>query len=136
MEIENAWYRISAKALIYNAEWKVLLCREESGLWDFPGGWLDHGEYVETCIKRELYEEMGLKVMHICSTPKVFVTAHKPKSTSRPWISNICYEVQVQDFEFTPSDECVEIWFFSPQEILELDTIVNAQVIAKELMKI
>lgn len=136
MEIKNGWYRISAKALIYNDEWKFLLCKEDNGTWDLPGGGLDHGEYVLDCITRELHEEMGIDVVTIDPIPKVFIATHKPESKSRPWISNICYEVKVKDFEFTPSDECVEIGFFFPEEVSNLNAIVNVQEVAKELLKI
>lgn len=136
MEIKSGWYRISAKALIYNEEGKFLLCKEEDGTWDLPWWGLDHWEYVLDCITRELDEEMGIEVISINPTPKVFIAAHKPSSKSRPWISNICYEVKVKDFNFIPSDECVEIWFFSPEEVEDINAIINVREVAKELLKL
>ena len=130
-DIDNWWYRISVKALIYNEEWKILLCKEYNWVWDIPGGWLDHWEKPEVCIDRELEEEMWLKVDDINQDPCYFITAHKPTSKTRPWIANICYEVKVKDLDFTPSKECVEIWFFSPEEISELNTIINVKKLAK-----
>lgn len=136
MNIENAWYRISAKALIYNDDWKFLLCKERSGSWDLPWGWLDHGEDAHDCLRRELKEEMWLEVIDINPSPKVFVTAYKPQSSTRPWISNICYEVNVKNIDFTPSDECIEIWFFSAEEIKNIDVIPNVREVAEELLKL
>lgn len=129
--IENSWYRISIKALIYNEEWKFLLCREKNGTWDLPWGWLDHGEQASICLIRELHEEMWLKVTAISKEPKYFITAHKPNSTTRPWVANICYEVEVTNLDFTQSEECVEIWFFTAKDIPHINVLENVKELAK-----
>jgi len=133
MEVKQAWYRISVKALIYNKKWEFLLCKEDNWVWDIPGGWLDHGEKHNVCIKRELQEEMWLEVTHIDKNPKYFITAHKPQSKNRPWVSNVFYEVKVKDLDFTPSDECVEIGFFNKNSIEGINTIINVKEFIKEL---
>ena len=125
MEVKNCFYRISVKALISNEEWKVLLCKESSWKWDFPWGWLDHWENSIICLERELKEEMWLESTFISQNPKYFITAHKPESKTRPWIANIFYEVKVKNLDFISSDECVEIWFFSFEEIKKLDILPN-----------
>ncbi len=132
--IENGWYRISAKALIYNEKWEFLLCKEDNWVWDIPGWWLDHWENPISCIKRELKEEMWLVVTHIDTKPQYFITAHKPQSKTRPWIANICYKVKVKNLDFTPSKECVEIWFFSPEKIKEIEAIINVVELSKEML--
>ena len=94
MEIQQAWYRISVKALIYNEKWEFLLAKENNWTWDIPGWWLDHWENFDVCIKRELQEEMWLEVVWIDKNPKYFITAHKPESKTRPWLANVFYEVK------------------------------------------
>ena len=37
----------------------------DNGVWSFPGGHLEFGESWESCIKREVEEETGLKVKQI-----------------------------------------------------------------------
>ncbi len=133
MEIQKAWYRISIKALIYNDKWDFLLVKENNWLWDIPGWWLDHWENYDSCLKRELYEEMWLKVISINKTPKYFITAHKPESKTRPWLANIFYEVKVEDFDFKPSNECIEIGFFNVNTVKNITTIINVKEFVKLL---
>jgi hypothetical protein len=72
-------------------------------------------------------------VTHIDKNPKYFITVHKPQSKTRPWVSNIFYEVKVKDLDFIPSDECVEIGFFNKDSIEGLNTIVNVKEFVKGL---
>ncbi len=133
MEIKQAWYRISVKALIYNDLGEFLLCKEDNWLWDFPGGGLDHWEKTEVCIKRELQEEMWLETTEISKNPKYFITAHKPESKNRPWLANIFYEIKVKNLDFTPSDECVEIGFFNKNSIKKINTYINVKEFLKNI---
>jgi len=46
---------------------KILIARRKSGKciganWEFPGGKLEEGETLEECLKRELKEELDIKV--------------------------------------------------------------------------
>jgi hypothetical protein len=76
---------------------------------------------------------MWLEVINISENPKYFITAHKPQSKTRPWISNIFYEVKVKNLNFTPSSECVEIGFFNKNSIENINTIVNVKEFFKGL---
>lgn len=134
-KIENWWYRISVKALIYNTKGEFLLCKESNWTWDLPGWWLDHNENPITCLKRELKEEMWLVTINIEDKPLYFITAYKPTSKSRPWLANICYKTEVENLDFTKSDECVEIWFFDTKSAKKLNLIVNVIELINEMEK-
>lgn len=112
-DIPNCFYRISVKALILDDKKRFLLALEDNGFWELPGGGLDFGETVQDCITREVKEEMGLKVTKIRKQPSYFVTA---LNTDGRWKSNVIYDTTVKDLNFRPSEECVEIKFFTKAE--------------------
>ncbi len=43
-------------------------------------------------------------------------------------IANILYETKLQNFDFKPSKECIEIGFFTLEEAKKLETYPNIQV--------
>ncbi len=66
---ENDTFYLGAKALIHNSEGKILLLQRDpnrlkktrGACWDLPGGRVQKNESVESALKREVYEETGLK---------------------------------------------------------------------------
>lgn len=128
-------YRVSVKALIYNEEWKFLLSKESNGRWDIPGGWLDHGENPLDWLKREIKEEMWLEIITIKREARYIFSAYRATSKTHDWVINICYEVKLKNLEFMSSDECVEIWFFTPEEAFKLDLFENVEVLCQEMLR-
>lgn len=68
-----------AAAALVDSEGRVLICqrpqgKQLAGLWEFPGGKVEHGETPEECLIRELDEELGIKVTHACLAPFVFAS--------------------------------------------------------------
>jgi len=57
-----------AAGVVRDAEGRVLLARRhvgthQGGLWEFPGGKLEPGEPVLEGLRRELLEELGIRVL-------------------------------------------------------------------------
>lgn len=55
-----------AAAVIFRHD-RVLICRRAAGeklagCWEFPGGKIEKGESPQSCIEREIYEELGVSV--------------------------------------------------------------------------
>jgi hypothetical protein len=61
--------------------------------------------------------------------------AHKPESKKRPWIANVCYKTIVKDLNFKKSDECVEVAFVSPKKMLQMNTIENVKILARQMLE-
>ena len=54
--------KITTRALIFNSENKLLTVQHHgSDFWALPGGKVDEGEDLKTCLKREIFEELGIK---------------------------------------------------------------------------
>lgn len=122
--IPENFYRTSIKALILDAEWRFLLNKEANWEQELPGWWLDFGETPATCLEREIKEEMWLDVIYVSSEPKYFTATQHTK-----WhrIANILYEVKVNNLDFTPSDECTEVRFFTADEAKKENIFKNIE---------
>ena len=62
---EKPWIRVAAALM--EQEGRYLITRRNKGvhlggMWEFPGGKCETGESFETCLKRELYEELGVEI--------------------------------------------------------------------------
>ena len=126
-DIPNGFYRVSIKALILDETGKKFATiLEHRGWWELPGGGLNWGESPEACLKRELQEEMGLTVIKIAPSPSYYLIG---KNMKDKWTLNLVFEVKVKDLKFTPSEECFELKFISPEEV----SSINAFRTVKEL---
>jgi 8-oxo-dGTP diphosphatase len=57
-----------AVAVIYDSHRNILITKRpaaahQGGLWEFPGGKIEPGEDIETALKREILEELGIQVL-------------------------------------------------------------------------
>lgn len=116
--IPERFYRVSVKALILNeARDKFLICQEDNGKWELPGGGLDWGADIKSELTREIQEEMGLVTTWIADRPSYFFTFSFERSNG--YGANVIYETTVADLDFTPSEECVEIAFVNRETVTD-----------------
>lgn len=57
-------YRVTIKAIIL-VQNRLLLVKEDTDLWDLPGGGIEHGESLAEALRRELIEEIGIDVAQV-----------------------------------------------------------------------
>jgi len=70
-------------AALFDADGRVLLAQRPvgksmAGLWEFPGGKIEAGETPEAALKRELQEELNIKVNETRLKPLHFTSHHYP----------------------------------------------------------
>ncbi|KXJ99040.1 MAG: RNA pyrophosphohydrolase [Parcubacteria bacterium OLB19] len=129
IEVPECYYRVSVKALILNeTRDKFLLCEEESGVWELPGGGLDWGVTPQEDLPREISEEMGLRVLKVADNPSYFITDQTLRR--KQWIVNVIYETTVENLHFTPSDECINIRFVNRDDIQEMNVFPTVKQLA------
>ena len=127
MQLPEACYRTSVKALILDEDGRFLLQRESNGKWEMPGGGLDHGESVEDGLRREVMEESGLTITKMAAQPSYFVT----KKYKETWKSNVYYVCELENLDITPTEECEGVRFFSVEETDEVELFPIIQEFVK-----
>lgn len=56
-------HSVSVAGVVVDSEGRALVTRRrDNGRWEAPGGVLEHGETIDDGLRREVYEETGLKV--------------------------------------------------------------------------
>ena len=126
LNFPDAFYRVAVKGL-YVRDGKVLLVHDYTGRsdtdpspeWELPGGGVDFGETFQDALKREVQEEMGLTVTWMDDRPTyIWTTRHgSGKGMDWYWVCSVFFRFDVEDLDFTPTDECREIRFFSKEEL-------------------
>ena len=131
-KVPNCFYRISIKALVLNdSRDKFLITKEDNGKWELPGGGLDWGETPHSDLPRELKEEMGLSASWIAEHPSYFLTVpHATKSGL--WVCNVLYETELENYDFTPSDECVAIDWINKDNAEQFDLFPNVPLLVQQ----
>ncbi|TVQ17074.1 MAG: (deoxy)nucleoside triphosphate pyrophosphohydrolase [Bacteroidetes bacterium] len=85
-----------------------------AGKWEFPGGKIEKGETSETCLRREILEELAIGITITASLPAF--THHYPDRT-------ICLHPFVCSYNGAPviAGEHQKIVWLAPEEIPKLN---------------
>ena len=116
MTIESPFYRVSVKALVFDAERRLLVVQERNGLWEVPGGGWEHGETLEECVRREVDEELGAHVRTI-DRSQIVPCAGRGHRYHR---IQLALRVQLEDGELIPGDGMQATRYVTREEFAEL----------------
>ena len=111
--------------IIENDKGEILLVRRGiepfKGMWDLPGGFIQPGETFEESVKRELQEELSVKVeliKIIDGYNDIYIYESKEQKIVSP---TICFVVAVKVVSgtLTPGDDITECKFFPKNTVLK-----------------
>lgn len=84
------------------------------GLYSCPAGFVDPGESIETTVRREIAEELGIQI----SKPELISSAHWPFSGSGTGSVMMGFSAQVESEDFDPDEkEISDMRWFGPEEL-------------------
>jgi NADH pyrophosphatase NudC (nudix superfamily) len=106
-------------ALVTDGNGKLMMTTRgiepDYGKLDLPGGFVDHNETVETALKRELFEELGLKtksVKYLSSAPNEYIFSGFSVCTV-----DMAFEVIPESIEnLKPMDDILDYRFYAENE--------------------
>jgi len=121
-----------AAAVVY-LDGKILITRRApgeklAGMWEFPGGKLEHEETPQDCITRELREELGVE--SVAGEILTSTTYTYPGGT----IELIAIMVKLQSTQFTLQVHDLFEWV-QPQELLQYCLAPADIPIAEEIIR-
>lgn len=107
-------------ALVVNGDGKLLLTTRavepDYGKLDLPGGFIDPGESAEEAVKRELWEELGLKVKsmkYLESAPNEYIF-----SGFSVFTLDMAFRIVPESIEnLKPMDDILDFRFYAGNEI-------------------
>ena len=148
MSLQDDHFYLGVKALICNAEGKLLLLKRNPNrlksikeVWDLPGGRIQTNESLEDALKREVGEETGLNSI-VCIRPFKMVLSDIRLPTPDGDVglvlatyfchvgneATICLSDEHVDFDWVELSQAAELLAVNfPKELVEALTQVNLE---------
>lgn len=119
-DIDDCLYRVAIRVLIVQNN-KILLVKEVSDdWWALPGGGVDHGETIESSLRREIEEELGVPTEKVSSDFKIVYHSIGDIVNAVPRM-NLYFKASVPQDLLTKTDHVTEWKWFSKDEFLAAD---------------
>ncbi len=118
----DAFYRVTAKAIVKDDRGFVLAVWDKDGFWNIPGGGIDHGDTVEGAMARELEEELGYKG-EMSVTYSGILTYHSPGSAY--CLMHIFYDVKLPGYSGGTGRDATTAEFIDPVQFKNSSLIAH-----------
>jgi len=107
-------FHVTVKGLVFDERGAVLFLKERDGVYDLPGGRLEHGETFVECLERECREEMGVGCRVIDRLPRCVWSATDKLGI---WRVVLCYAIELDSLELGESAECLGYEFLTKEQM-------------------
>ena len=116
---------------------KILLIRRAyepcAGKWSVPGGTIKLGETTIDALKREVFEELGVKLKSMKLLDIYDYISRDEDGKIKYHYVIIDFLVNPESFEIKPSNEILEYEFFARDEALKMvDLVSSVRVVMKK----
>lgn len=115
--LPSSFYRVTAKALIFDEEGRLLVIKNHKGGSELPGGGIEFGEDIEKCLRRELQEELHVS-LETCGPIACMYGRVNSLGIHIIRLAAVC---RVNSHEFTPDDGIKEAKFVTRDEFMALN---------------
>lgn len=124
--INDNFFQISVKGLYFDKDNKVMMLLDEKGNWEPTGGRVQKGEDLIEGLKRECLEEIGIECQILDKRPAVVYSTVDQNGLARVMIY---FKIELKNLDFKKSDECIDIKFFSKEEIRGLQMVPQIKML-------
>lgn len=119
--LKSPFYRVSLKAVVRDTEGRVLVAGDANGTYELPGGGWEHDESMETALRREIEEELGVKIAEVGDVLFVYRGTEFNDGIRSPRM-RIAVEAELDSYDFAfAGDEVSEARFVDREEFLRLN---------------
>lgn len=116
-QLPDAIYRVAVKCLIMDELGRLLVVKNEEGLYEIPGGGWEFDETIEECVERELDEELGAVLSSISDVEMVL---RGIRSTHGWHVVRLVVRVTLASDDLRPGDDIVEYAYVNRNEFVKL----------------
>lgn len=127
---------IEVSAIIKNSKGEILLGKRSKlhpiapNKWGLPGGMMDHNETLKDTAKREVAEEVGVKIKILKRSKNIYDSL--PKGKWRIQSVTIPFYGKIIEGKPQPKEETSQVGWFKPSEIKNMNLAYKHKEILKK----
>lgn len=117
MATTSPFYRVATRAIILDDQQRILVMQNHDGDCELPGGGWEYDETFETCLAREIEEELGVE---LASSEPDILFLYRGLNDHNNMSLRIAVRAKLKSHDFEPVD-MMRAWFATREEFLALD---------------